>query len=130
MLTQKQFEAAKGFIFRHGRLLDRKYFQFHFANGSRDEVLQVLSCYQNPDGGFGYGLEPDVMCPASTGICMEIGMAYLEGLGVTEGEIVDRAESGTVGAQQEDGSMRPPEAEVRAIRTDHGGRTTAGAGAA
>lgn len=112
MLTDEQLAKAKEFIFRHGRLLDRKYFLFHFGNGLQDAVLDVLTCYQNADGEFGHGLEPDVMCPASTAICTEVAMAYLEGLGVTEGKIVDDVERWIVMAQQQDGSMSHPQAEV------------------
>lgn len=33
MVTEEQLAKAKEFIFRHGRLLDRKYFLFHFGGG-------------------------------------------------------------------------------------------------
>lgn len=112
MLTDQQFVKAKQFIFRQGRLLDRKYFLYHFENGPREAVLDVLKCYKNGDGGFGHGLEPDVMCPASTAICTEIAMVYLDDLGVTEGKIVDNTETWVIAAQQEDGSMSHPKAEL------------------
>ena len=112
MLNDHQFTKAKDFVFRHGRLLDRKYFLFHFESGPREPVLDVLRCYQNPDGGFGHGLEPDVMCPASTAISTEVAMAYLDGLGVTEGKIVDDLENWVIAAQQADGSMSHPKPDV------------------
>lgn len=114
MLTNSQLAEAKRFIFREGRLLDRKCFLFHFENGPQSAVLEVLACYQNADGGFGHGLEPDVMCPASTAICTEVAMAYLEGLGVTKGKIVDDVEKWIVMAQREDGSMSHPDSEMAA----------------
>jgi len=92
MLSNEQFDKARQFIFRQGRLIDRKRFLYHFADGPRDAVVQVLACYQNPDGGFGHGLELDVMCPASTLVCTELAMFYLDELGVTTGPIVDRIE--------------------------------------
>jgi len=112
MLTDKQLADAKQFIFRHGRLLDRKYFLFHFENGSRQAVLDVLGCYQNNDGGFGHGLEPDVMCPASTAICTEVAMAYLDDLGIVEGKIVDDMENWIIATQQRDGSMLHPKSDL------------------
>jgi hypothetical protein len=112
MLTDEQLAKAKEFIFRHGRLLDRKYFLFHFESGPREAVLDVLRCYQNDDGGFGHGLEPDVMCPASTAICTEVAMAYLDGLGAVEGTIVDDMENWIAAAQQEDGSMSHPKRDL------------------
>lgn len=53
------FEKAKNFIYRNARPLDLARWQFHFENGSREAVFNALSHYQNPDGGFGHGLEPD-----------------------------------------------------------------------
>ena len=118
MLTDRPLAKAKEFIFRHGRLLDRKHFLFHFENGPQDAVLDVLTCYQNADGGFGHGLEPDVMCPASTAICTEVAMAYMDGLGVTEGKIVDDVERWIVMAQQQDGAISHPRSDV--IAYPHG----------
>jgi len=112
VLTDQQLAKAKEFIFRHGRLLDRKCFLFHFEGAPQEAVLDVLKCYQNADGGFGHGLEPDMMCPASTAICAEVAMAYLDGLGVTEGKIVDELERWIVSAQKEDGSILHPKSEV------------------
>lgn len=60
------FEKARGFIYRNARPLDLARWQFHFENGSKENVLNALSFYQNADGGFGYGLEPDFLNPNST----------------------------------------------------------------
>ncbi|MCZ6677923.1 MAG: hypothetical protein O7E52_11805 [Candidatus Poribacteria bacterium] len=51
--VQEQFDKAKHFIYRYGRLLDRKRFAYHFESGSLDAVIEALACYQNPDGGSG-----------------------------------------------------------------------------
>ncbi len=119
MITSEQFEKAKQFIFRYGRLFDRKRFSFHFENGSRDEVLAALMCYQNEDGGFGNGLEMDVLCPVSSPICTETAMYYLEDLGVTEGEVIDRIESWILSSQRDDGILPHPMDQV--ILYPHGG---------
>lgn len=60
------FEKAKQFIYRNARPLDLARWQYHFENGSREAVLNALSYYQNEDGGFGHGLEPDFLNPNST----------------------------------------------------------------
>jgi len=119
MITEEQFGKAKQFIFRHGRLFDRKRFLYHFEDGSRDEVLAALMCYQNEDGGFGHGLEMDVLCPVSSPICTETAMYYLEDLGVTEGEVVDRLENWILSSQQEDGTLPHPVDQVTLY--PHGG---------
>ena len=93
MITEEQFRKARDYIYRHGRLLDRKRFEHHFTNGSKDAVIDVLACYQNADGGFGNGLEMDMMCPASTTGAAEIALLILDELGITTGEVVDRFEN-------------------------------------
>ena len=118
MLTPDQFKAARNFIFRHGRLIDKKRFLYHFADGAADAVLKALACYQNLDGGFGYGLELDVTCPASTNICTEMAMFYLDELGVTEGEVVDRIEE-WITVRHLEGKCLHPKEDVLAY--PHGG---------
>lgn len=58
-------EAAKKFIYTNARPLDLARWQYVFENGSQESVLRFLSAYQNEDGGFGHGLEPDCLNPNS-----------------------------------------------------------------
>ena len=51
---------ASEFMRTHARLLDRRRFELLFGDGSPAAALDALSGYANPDGGFGYGLEPDL----------------------------------------------------------------------
>lgn len=53
------FEKTKNFVYRNARPLDLALWKYHFENGSANEVLKILSFYQNEDGGFAYALEPD-----------------------------------------------------------------------
>ncbi|HEX3976107.1 MAG TPA: hypothetical protein VHW96_07560 [Solirubrobacteraceae bacterium] len=61
--------AAQAFIDTHGRLLDRR--RHALLTGERDgdadraAVLAALEAYRNPDGGYGWGLEPDLRSPDS-----------------------------------------------------------------
>ena len=64
-MNHSVFERAKVFMYRNARPLDMARFQYHFEGGSREAVMQALSCYQNADGGFGHALEDDVWNPAS-----------------------------------------------------------------
>lgn len=50
------------------------------------DVLKVLSFYQNKDGGFGHGLEPDVWNPNSSPIGAWKAMTILNGIGFCEAE--------------------------------------------
>ncbi|MFQ7672712.1 MAG: hypothetical protein ACLRLY_09730 [Clostridium sp.] len=76
------YHRARRFVYKNARPLELAKWQYHFENGSREAVLETLACYQNTDGGFGYGLEPDYWNPHSspsqtyeaTEIIWEIGM--------------------------------------------------------
>ena len=58
-------QKAKEFMYRNARPLDLARFQYHFENGSKETVINVLSYYQNEDGGFGHAVEADCWNPNS-----------------------------------------------------------------
>lgn len=60
------FEKARQFMYRNARPLDLARFQYHFENGSKENVLKILSYYQNEDGGCGHAIEADCWNPNST----------------------------------------------------------------
>jgi hypothetical protein len=53
-------EAAVAFMTTHARVLDRRRLQFALGTAAPDDVLAALDGYRNPDGGYGWGLEPDL----------------------------------------------------------------------
>ena len=59
-------EKSGSFIYRNARPLDLARWMYLFENGDRDSVLKILAAYQNEDGGFGHGLEPDCWTPDSS----------------------------------------------------------------
>lgn len=58
-------EAARQFIESTARVLERHQLAVFLDEGPTEPVLTALRAYQNPDGGFGHALEPDVRCPGS-----------------------------------------------------------------
>jgi hypothetical protein len=52
--------AAEGFLAGAARVLDRRRFDLLFGNGDPAAVLAAVDGYRNPDGGYGWGLEPDL----------------------------------------------------------------------
>lgn len=56
---------AAAFMTAHARLLDRRRFDLLFSAGDPEPVLSSLEAYRNPDGGYGWGLEPDLRSPTS-----------------------------------------------------------------
>lgn len=57
--------AAAAFMARHARVLDRRRFEFLLGATSADAVFAAVDAYRNPDGGYGWGIEPDLRAPES-----------------------------------------------------------------
>lgn len=60
--------AAKQFILQNARPVDLAVYKYYFEGQSNEMVIAGLSEFQNGDGGFGNGLEPDFVNPASSPI--------------------------------------------------------------
>jgi hypothetical protein len=80
-LSADRFEAARRFVLDKGRPLDGALLNFALGEGSPEAVMVALIAFQNPDGGFGHGLEPDTRSPASTAIATSIGLRLLVRVG-------------------------------------------------
>jgi len=52
--------AAAAFLASSARVLDRRRFDLLFGDGDAAGVLSAVDGYRNPDGGYGWGLEPDL----------------------------------------------------------------------
>jgi hypothetical protein len=57
--------AASEFMASHARVLDRRRFELRAGRTDPAAVLAALDGYRNPDGGYGWGLEPDLRSPES-----------------------------------------------------------------
>ncbi len=55
-------------ILKYGRPIEALWFNYLFEDGDQEDVIDQLSIYQNEDGGFGHGLEPDYINPNSSPI--------------------------------------------------------------
>jgi hypothetical protein len=53
-------DAATSFVTTHARVLERRRLRYLVGAGSADEVLLALDAHRNPDGGYGWALEPDL----------------------------------------------------------------------
>lgn len=81
-LSRAAFQSAITFVREKGRDLDRALLGCHFEGGAADDVLTALAAYQNDDGGFGHGLEPDLRTPASSVIATTVAFQSFRSLGV------------------------------------------------
>lgn len=80
------FEKARKFMYRSARPVELARWQYHFENGSRENVLRALSAFQNEDGGFGHGLEADSFNPNSSPITTWNACCILKEIGWEDGE--------------------------------------------
>lgn len=58
-------DAARDFMATHARVLDRRRFELLEGQTDPSAVLAALDGYRNEDGGYGWGLEPDLRSPES-----------------------------------------------------------------
>ncbi len=65
-MPAEKMQKARAWIMRNARPLEAARWQYFFENGSRQRVLFYLSAFQNADGGFGHGIEPDFWLPYSS----------------------------------------------------------------
>jgi hypothetical protein len=79
VLSETSFNRAKTFLMTQARKLELSLFEFHFNGGkdSRAAVIEVLRGYQNPDGGFGRALEPDVRMQDSSVVATKFALQVL-----------------------------------------------------
>jgi hypothetical protein len=57
--------AATAFMATNARVLDRRRFELHSGQTDSSAALAALDGYRNLDGGYGWGLEPDLRSPES-----------------------------------------------------------------
>ncbi|WP_245799173.1 hypothetical protein [Virgibacillus siamensis] len=80
-ISPESFQKTAAWIKRNARPLEATRWEYFFEDGSADKIIHYLSAFQNEDGGFGNGLEPDFCLPHSSSIAtwsagqilMEIG---------------------------------------------------------
>lgn len=78
--AQAQQQIAAFLTSSQVRPLENALYAYHFSGGSADDVLSALTAFQNPDGGFGHGLEPDLRLPASSVIASSVAFQRLREL--------------------------------------------------
>ncbi len=82
---------AIDFLMEEGRPIELAWVRERCAGGTRQEVLNALAPYQNPDGGFGRTLEPDIKAPVSNAFATRLALIVLLSVDApAELEIVQR----------------------------------------
>lgn len=90
-LSKKGFDDARNYILTYGRDVEQALFRFHFENGNSDEIEAALKKYQNEDGGFGHGMEPDLRSKNSSVIATNHALEISIKAGITgESQLVQQ----------------------------------------
>jgi hypothetical protein len=71
-LSKSMYQKAVNYLTQDARTLDQALYAYHFEGAPASNVLDELAKYQNSDGGFGHGLEPDVRLKESSVIATTI----------------------------------------------------------
>lgn len=90
-MHKEDIERAVEFVHREGRVLERRILEAAFEGRPAEPVGEALRGYQNRDGGFGYGLEPDKRVPESQPLDVEIAWQSLDWAGVAPAHLVEPA---------------------------------------
>ncbi|MFQ3545352.1 hypothetical protein Q7A53_14815 [Halobacillus rhizosphaerae] len=107
-ISKERFHRVENWIKRNARPLEAAQWQWMFKGGSRDLIISYLSAFQNEDGGFGHGLEPDFWLPDSSPMATwTAGQLLIEVEASPEEEIVQGLVSYLTDTCQEDWGMWP-----------------------
>ena len=90
VLHDTDLERAAEFMRLNGRLIDRHRFALHFRGGRPEPVLAALRAYENPDGGYGHALEPDLRGEASQPVPAQHALDILNEAGADDDPAVTR----------------------------------------
>ena len=79
-LSKTLFNQLSTYMNIVARPLEKSIFNYYFNNSSDDDILDSLEVFQNSDGGFGKGIEPDFKLVESSPMATSIGLRHLSTL--------------------------------------------------
>src|SRR5712692_137664 len=98
---------ARQFFQQNGRDIDRACFDFHFGALPLGALLAILGEHQNPDGGFGCGLEVDIKATDSNPFATELALLICLQAGVSRDDpLLARGAAYLEQTQDADGGWR------------------------
>ena len=107
-LSREDFAEARELVRSTARPIDVALFEYHFGDGTAASVLDELGEYQNPDGGFGRALEPDIRLDASSPHVTSTGLQYCTAVDADgDHPVVRRAVEYLVDAYESEGEYWP-----------------------
>jgi len=103
--ARPNLDRAAGFLAAHARLLERRLFEVAFLDGDPALALQAIVAYQNPDGGFGHALEPDLRTPCSQPVFVHFALSAMREAGADGKAAGERACSFLASVARDDGAI-------------------------
>ncbi|MCH7906659.1 MAG: hypothetical protein IIB26_04435 [Chloroflexi bacterium] len=82
-LSDDAQRRASNFVKLLARPLERALYEHEFESGPEQAVLDALAEYQNDDGGFGHGIEPDFWMPDSSPLATTVALQHISALSLT-----------------------------------------------
>ena len=90
-MDKRNLHNAYNFIKSNCDKLYRTLFEYNCLHGNSDDVVSALGEYQNDDGGFGHGLEPDFLLPASSPLATTVAFQILSSIKSPDAKMVKGA---------------------------------------
>ncbi len=82
-LKSDALRKASNFMKLLARPLECALFQHEFEDGPEQAVVDALAEFQNNDGGFGHGIEPDIWMPESSPLSTTVALQHISALGLS-----------------------------------------------
>jgi hypothetical protein len=82
-LSLEDYRKLRRLVYRSANPLIFTQWRYSFENGEPEDVLSVLACYQNEDGGFGHALEANCWNPNSSPYMTGFAISIIDGLNYT-----------------------------------------------
>ena len=78
-LSLDDYRKLRRLVYRGARPLEFAIWKCVFENGDPEDVLDILACYQNEDGGFGHALEANCWNPNSSPCVTSFAISVIDG---------------------------------------------------
>jgi len=105
VLNPSDLARAAEFMRLDGRLIDRRRFALHFLGGPAAPVVAALRAYENPDGGYGHALEPDLRGEGSQPVPAQHALQFLHEAGADDDPAVARVGDYLASISRDDGGV-------------------------
>ena len=93
LITKQEMSNYESYLYKRGRDIEIAKYNYFFLEGERIDVAFALTIYQNRDGGFGHGLEPDSLNPYSSPLQTSEALKILKAVGYNDSNLDEVSEN-------------------------------------